>query len=136
MSIVNNLSNNAHWALRIALASVFIFHGVTKYPVLQPMAEMLGMSVPIIFILATLETFAGVLVIWGGFSKEIFTRIGAAIIIPIMSGAIMKSHWGQWNFVPSESHPMGGMEFQVTLILISIFLLIKGNNLFANTSKG
>ena len=97
---------------------------------------MLGMSVSVIFILATLETFAGVLIIWGGFSKEIFTRIGAALIIPIMSGAIMKAHWGQWNFVPSETQPMGGMEFQVTLILISIFLLIKGNNMLSNTNKG
>lgn len=133
MKLINSLSKNAHWTLRLALASVFIYHGISKYPVLEPMSKMLGMSVSIIFMLATLETLAGVLVLFGGFSKDIFTRIGAALIIPIMSGAIIKAHLGQWSFVPSETHPMGGMEFQVTLILISIYLLIIGNGTSKNS---
>ncbi len=35
--------------------------------------------------------------------------------------------WPQWSFVPSESHPMGGMEFQVLLLLTSLYFLVKGN---------
>jgi len=44
-----------------------------------------------------------------------------------MIGAITLVHWGRWNFVPTESHPMGGMEFQVTLILLMLYLAITGN---------
>lgn len=35
---------------------------------------------------------------------------------------------GQWNFVPSETHPIGGMEFMVTLILLMIYVAVKGNH--------
>ena len=40
----------------------------------------------------------------------------AAVIVPVMAGAIALVHWGKWSFVASESHPMGGMEFQVVLM--------------------
>ncbi len=36
-------------------------------------------------------------------------------------------HWGRWNFVPTESHPMGGMEFQVVLALVMLYPVITGN---------
>ena len=35
----------------------------------------------------------------------------------------MLVHWGQWNFVASATHPMGGAEFQVTLLLMQLYLL-------------
>ena len=58
------------------------------------------------------------------------TRIGALMVIPVLLGAIFMVHWGQWNnFVQTESHPMGGMEFQVTLLLVALYLLVKGNNI-------
>ncbi len=37
-------------------------------------------------------------------------------------------HWGQWHFMSTETHPMGGMQFQVTLLFMAHYLLIKGNN--------
>mgnify|MGYP001361145532 CR=1 FL=1 len=43
-----------------------------------------------------------------------------------MLGAIWLVHWGRWNFVPSEDHPMGGMEFQVVLLLIMLFFIALG----------
>ena len=42
-------------------------------------------------------------------------------------GAIAMIHWGQWNFVPSESHPMGGFEFQAVLLLLMLYLVVTGN---------
>jgi putative oxidoreductase len=36
-------------------------------------------------------------------------------------------HWGRWNFLPSETHPMGGIEFQVVLGLIMLYIVITGN---------
>ena len=55
------------------------------------------------------------------------TRIGAALNIPVMIGAIALVHWGRWNFVPTDTHPLGGMEFQVTLALLMLYLVITGN---------
>jgi hypothetical protein len=37
------------------------------------------------------------------------------------------AHWGQWHFMPSETHPMGGMQFQVTLLAILVYLVLNGN---------
>jgi len=42
-------------------------------------------------------------------------------------------HWGQWSFVPSASHPMGGMEFQVVLMLIMLYLVVTGNRSIDST---
>ncbi|MCH7834409.1 MAG: DoxX family membrane protein, partial [Proteobacteria bacterium] len=41
---MNFLTANAHWFLRIALASVFIFHGVLKFLNLEGFAQMLPIS--------------------------------------------------------------------------------------------
>jgi len=126
MKNLSNLSQNAHWLLRIALASVFIYHGVPKLINLSGTAEMLGLPVFILLLVALAETIGGAMVLIGGFRKDWITRIGAAMLIPVLLGAIFMVHWGQWTFVPSETHPMGGMEFQVVLLLTSIYLLIKG----------
>ena len=48
-----------------------------------------------------------------------------------MIGAIALVHWGQWNFLPSETHPIGGIEFQTVLILIMLYLVVTGNRGFA-----
>ena len=128
MKTLINLSPYAHWFLRVAIASVFIFHGVTKFPVLPGMAEMMGLPVVILLLVAVAETVGGVLVLLGGFLKDWMTRIGALMVIPVLLGAIFMVHWGQWNnFVRTESHPMGGMEFQVTLLLVLLYLFVKGN---------
>jgi hypothetical protein len=36
-------------------------------------------------------------------------------------------HWGRWNFTPAEGFPMGGMEFQVVLLLAAFYFLVMGN---------
>ena len=123
----DKLAKQAHWLLRIALASVFLYHGIGKFPHLNQLAEMMKMSVTLIFLLATMETLGGLLVLVGGFCKDWATRVGALLLMPPMIGAIALVHWPQWNFVASKSHPMGGMEFQVTLLLIELYLFIKGN---------
>ena len=47
--------------------------------------------------------------------------------LPVLLGAIALVHWGRWNFVPTADHPMGGMQFQVTLILVALYLVVTGN---------
>ncbi len=53
--------------------------------------------------------------------------------IPVIIGAIIIVHWGRWNFVPSETHPMGGFEFQTVLLLLMLYLVFTGNTAFAAT---
>ncbi len=136
MKSLSNYSQYAHWMLRLALASVFIYHGVPKLLHLVGTAKMLGMPVFIILLVARAEVVGGALVFAGGFFKEWITRVGALMLVPVLLGAIFMVHWGQWSFVASDSHPMGGMEFQVVLLLTTIYLLIKGNDLPDENAEG
>jgi len=131
------LTNNAHWLLRIALASVFLFHGILKFTNLEGFAQMLPISYLQVVLVALAETGGGLLVLIGGFRNDalfnLATRVGAALNIPVLIGAISIVHWGRWNFVPSETHPMGGFEFQAVLLLVSVFLVITGNRVLGNS---
>jgi len=125
------LKNNAHWLLRIAFASVFIFHGSLKLLDLEGFTNMLPISYTEVLLVALAETVGGILILIGGFGKvaifDLATRIGAAMNVPVILGAIWIVHWGRWNFLPAESHPVGGMEFQVVLLLMILFFVIVGN---------
>ena len=135
MTTIRNIPAQAHWFLRISLASVFLYHGLGKFPHLTQMAEMMQMSVAILALVALAETFGAVLIFLGGFLRDWMTRLGSLLLIPVLLGAIFMVHWPQWSFVASETHPMGGMEFQVTLLLILLYLLIKGNHVKVGAVK-
>ena len=128
---MNFLTSNAHWLLRIALASVLVFHGVLKLMNLEGFAQMLPISYLEVVLVALAETGGGLLILLGGLADtrvfDLATRLGAALNIPVIVGAIAIVHWGRWNFVPTETHPMGGFEFQAVLLLITFFLVITGN---------
>jgi putative oxidoreductase len=98
---------------------------------------MLPISYLEVLLVALAETGGGLLILLGGFRNDrlsdLATRIGAALNIPVIVGAIAIVHWGRWNFVPSESHPMGGFEFQAVLLLITLYLVVTGNRGVANT---
>jgi len=130
MKLQNVLTNNAHWLLRIGVVSVFLYHGILKFSNLEGFATMLPISYAQVVFVA-LANVGSVLLILGGFRKDLLsdlaTRIGAAFNIPVMVGAISLVHWGRWNFVPTETHPLGGMEFQALLALVMLFLVITGN---------
>ena len=121
------LGTYAHWALRAALAGVFIYHGAQKLSGLDQFAHMMNLSYLVALLVALAEFVGGILVAIGGLTRDWVTRLGASLFIPVMAGAIALVHWGQWSFVPTESYPMGGSEFQVTLLLISLYFVLKGN---------
>jgi len=125
------VSRHAHWLLRFILASVFIYMGLDKF-MGGGLAEFAGMmEAPVIMalVVALAELGGGTLVIIGGFSAGLswLTRLGALLIVPVMLGAIFMVHWGQWHFMATETHPMGGMMIQVSLLMVALYLLIKGN---------
>jgi len=102
-----------------------------KFLDLEGFAQMLPISYLTVALVALAETGGGLLVLLGGFRDDAIsdfaTRIGAALNIPVMIGAIALVHWGQWNFLPTETHPIGGYEFQTVLILIMLYIVITGN---------
>lgn len=130
MERLNAFAPHAHWALRLALASVFLYHGLTKFPVLGGMAEMMGMPVFVVGLLATMETMGGALILIGGAGRDWMTRLGGLLIVPIMLGAIFMVHLQHgWNSVNMGSGNMGrGMEFQFTLLMIALYFTLAGNS--------
>jgi len=136
---MNSITNNAHWLLRIALASVLVFHGALKFTNLEGFAAMLPISYLQVVLVALAETGGGLLLLVGGLRNDalfdLATRVGAALNIPVLIGAISIVHWGRWNFVPSETHPMGGFEFQAVLLLLTLFVVVTGNRGLTNTQS-
>lgn len=131
MELPERLTSNAHWLLRASIVSVFMYHGILKLMNLQGFADMLPISYAEVVLVALAEVGGSLLIILGGFRKDFLsdavTRIGALLNIPVVIGAIVLVHWGRWNFVPTETYPMGGMEFQVVLGLIMLYIVITGN---------
>ncbi|MCF6237978.1 MAG: DoxX family protein [Candidatus Marinimicrobia bacterium] len=135
MDIFNKVSENGHWLIRVSLASIFLFHGFIKFPMAEMMSEGMGMPLFMIYILATMELLGGVFIIAGALFNDLLTRIAGAIFVTTMAGAIALVHWPQWSFVASESHPMGGLEFQLLTLLISLLFVAGGNRAFAMASE-
>ena len=131
MKIFDQLAPYAHWFLRLTIPSVFVYHGVLKFMNLEGFSQMLQLSISIMALVAVAEVIGGALILLGGFGgdqkSDLMTRVGALLCIPVLIGAIAMVHWGQWSFVANEAFPMGGSEFQVTLLLVSLYLLLKGN---------
>ena len=124
---LDSLKPNAHWLLRLGLASVFIFHGIGKAMNLGGFADMTGLPTAAAALVTFAELAGGVGIIVGVFTKDLITRLSALAIAPVMLGAIFMVHWGRWNFTPGEGFPMGGMEFQVVLLMMALYFLIMGN---------
>lgn len=127
MNIPTPVYHNTHWLLRLALASVFLYHGFGKVANVAGFAEMMGLPVPVAALVTFAEVAGGLGILIGGFGKELITRLAALAMIPVLLGAIVMVHAPRWSFVPAEGFPMGGMEFQVVLILIATYFLIVGN---------
>lgn len=120
----------AHWFIRLPFAAVFLFHGIGKFPALDKMASALELSVPLVAAVAVAEVLAGLGAIVGGLptvkQADLVTRLSGLAAAPVLVGAIAMVHWPRWSFAPTESHPMGGMEFQVVLLGIALYFLLAG----------
>lgn len=124
---MNALADKAHWLLRLALASVFLYHGIGKVAAFSGFLEMSGLPAVVGGAVTFAELAGGLGILMGGFGRELITRLAALAMIPVLLGAIVMVHGPRWSFVPAEGYPMGGMEFQVVLLLIAGYFLIVGN---------
>ena len=124
---LNALRPHAHWFLRGGFAAVFLFHGFGKVATFSGFSQMMGLSVPVTGLVTFAEVAAGLGIILGAFQSDLITRLAALASIPVMLGAIFMVHGPRWSFTPAEGFPMGGMEFQVVLLLTGVYFLITGN---------
>ncbi|MEX0914362.1 MAG: DoxX family protein [Wenzhouxiangellaceae bacterium] len=120
----------AHWLPRIALASVFLFHGVDKFmgAGVAGFSEMMGLPILVGYLVAIAEVLGGIGILAGALIGGTITRLAALAMVPVLLGAVFMVHWGQWHFMATDTHPMGGMAFQVVLLLVALYFLVRGND--------
>lgn len=130
MDFLRNLSGIAHWLPRLALAAIFLYHGDGKFPMAQGLADMMGMPVVMVYLLATMETVGALLILWGGIGPDWATRVAGLIFAVVMVGAIAMVHAQQgWNSVNMGTGNEGrGMEFQVLILCTALYFAFKGND--------
>jgi putative oxidoreductase len=127
------MERHAHWLLRFALAGVFLFMGIDKFMAggIEVFSRLMQLPFLVGGAVAIAEISGGLLILAGGALANplggLVTRLAALLMIPVLLGAIFREHWGQWHFMSTPSHPLGGMMFQVTLLLLVVYLLAKGN---------
>jgi putative oxidoreductase len=127
-SITDRAARHAHWLPRIAFASVLLFHGVDKLVNVAGFAQMMSLPLTAAWLVTFAEIAAGLGVLAGPvLGRDWITRLAGVAAMPVLIGAIAMVHWGQWSFVPSESHPMGGMEFQAVLLVLALWFTAVGN---------
>ena len=124
---LDSLKPHAHWLLRIGLAGVFLFHGLYKVINFGGFSQMMGLPTSVAALVTFAELAGGVGIIVGALTNDLITRLAGLAMAPIVLGAIFMVHWGRWNFAPAEEFPMGGMEFQVVLLLTALYFLVMGN---------
>ncbi len=127
-SLADLAARHAHWLPRVAFASVFLFHGGGKVADVAGFASMMNLPLNVAWLVTFAELAAGLGVLVGPLvRRDWITRLAGLAAAPVLLGAIVMVHWGQWSFVPSDSHPMGGMEFQVVLLLMALWFTAVGN---------
>lgn len=124
---LSKYSEHAQWLLRLALASVFLFHGLGKAADIGGFSAMAGVPIAVAALVTVAELVGGLGIVIGGFTNAAVTRLSALAVLPVLLGAIVMVHAPRWSFTPTEDFPMGGMEFQVVLALIALYFLVVGN---------
>ena len=132
--VLDSLKPHAHWLLRIGLAGVFLFHGLYKVINFVGFSQMMGLPTSVAALVTFAELAGGVGIIVGALTNDLITRLAGLAMAPIVLGTIFMVHWGRWNFAPAEGFPMGGMEFQVVLLLTALYFLVMGNAGLSRTS--
>ncbi|MEN8149729.1 MAG: DoxX family protein [Planctomycetota bacterium] len=123
-------TNAAPILLRVAVGSVFLYHGFDKLGVVGPESARDSINAAIQgamrsgfhpaelwgYVLAISEVIGGGLVLLG-----LFTRYAAVVLAFIMGVAIFKIHW-----TSGFSARVGGWEYPFTLLCCCLFLVISG----------
>jgi putative oxidoreductase len=130
LSLNEDKTMQAHWFIRIPFAAVFAGHGIGKVAMPVASAQMLDLPLMVVLVVGVAELLAGIGAVVGGVERTpyrgLVDRLTGLAAAPVLIGAIALVHWPRWSFVATESHPMGGMEFQVVLLGIALWFLSRG----------
>lgn len=132
--LFERMAPHMHWAIRFALAGIFVYHGFDKIsngtPPDGPLEAMFFGSAALFWLVALGELVAGLAIVAGGlpFARaELTTRIAGGIIFIIMLGAAQFHLSGAggggghpWHFM------QGGAEFQVLTAMLGLAALVRG----------
>ena len=116
---------NKSWLLRVPFAATFLYHGAGKLLVPQLSADLHGLPVWLTLAAGLAELAVGLGIVFGGTRHRLAglaSQLAAWTAVPILLTAIALEHWPKWSFVASQSHPLGGMEFQVALLGMALYL--------------
>ena len=129
MESLNKFNGVGHWFLRLALAGIFLYHGILKFPMAGGLAKMMGMPVIAVYMLALMEIIGSLLILWGGFGPDWASRVGGILFSIVMLGAIFMVHAKHgWNSVSMNPNKAAmGAEFQTLILAASLFFVVKGN---------
>lgn len=105
--------------LRIAIAIIFLYHGLPKLTKSKIMSQMMGMPAGMIVMLGIVESLASLGVAFG-----VYTQLSALVLAIVMVGAMgMKMmKWG----VPFAAMDKTGWEFDFILFFASVAILLGG----------
>lgn len=107
--------------IRLALAMVFIIHGLMKFQTMGKTIGFfgsLGLAPFFAYLVATVELFGGILLLLG-----VFTSFVAMALAVVMIFAIL--------LVKVDKPFIGGYEFELTLMLVSLGVSLLGTGKYA-----
>lgn len=105
--------------LRLAMAIIFIYHALPKIKGAKMMAQAMGMSSGMVFMLGTIEFLSSIGLILG-----VYTRLSALFLTIVMVGAIYFKT-AKWH-VPFAAMDKTGWEFDLILLAANIAILLNG----------
>ena len=115
------------WFIRLPFAVTFVGHGIGKLVMPYATAALLDLPLALSILVGIVEVLAGLGAVAGGLRRvprrALIDRLAGLAAAPVLLGAIALVHWPRWSFVASESHPLGGMEFQVLLLGVALYLV-------------
>jgi len=123
----------AHFPLRLALVAVFTYRFIAIWQDPRGYGDTAGVPV-FAAVLAAVGLMAIVgLVIAGAMENlpqaDAATRLAGFLTTTAMLFSIGFMHAGRWDAAATAAHPLGGMEHQVTLALIGLYLMLRGNRI-------
>ena len=107
------------FALRLAVAIIFIYHAWPKLKNAKSMAQMMGMPAGAVFTLGLVEFVASI-----GLIAGLYTQLSALLLAFVMVGAI-KMKKIKWH-VPFAAMDKTGWEFDLILLAANIAILLGG----------
>ena len=114
------------WFLRLAMGSVFLYHGLTKNMAGFSKQFKLSLLVSGLVIFAEVAGGAGYLI--GGLYDTQYmgyslTQWASLAVIPVLLGVITMVRWNKGFNVM-----VGGFEFELTLLMIALYFLFQNEN--------